>query len=129
MVQTGCSSIYGGSSPTCPYTKDANGLPAHDDLGATLWLSNVISAGKAIRYVRLTVTNSAGPGSNNWGNHHFFAMGTLNLYSAREVVTINSNYSNLTEEIVIAAKESSNVTFNYDNTYGNVRIVATSSLN
>ena len=22
---TGCSSIYGGSSPTCPYTKDANG--------------------------------------------------------------------------------------------------------
>ena len=22
---TGCSSIYGGSSPTCPYVKDKNG--------------------------------------------------------------------------------------------------------
>ncbi len=92
--------------PVATYTKDANGLPAHTDLGATLWSSNVISAGKAVRYVRLTITDSFGPGSNSWEGHHFFGMGTLNLYPTKEVPAIKDEYNAIGNELFAAAVEA-----------------------
>ena len=82
-------------NPIAVFTKDANGLPTHADLGATLWRSDVISATEDIRYIRLTVTNSKGPGNDTWNNHHFFAMGTLNIYPASTTYSVKEGYSNV----------------------------------
>ena len=82
-------------NPIAVFTKDANGLPTHADLGATLWRSDVISATEDIRYIRLTVTDSKGPGSDTWNNHHFFAMGTLNIYPASTTYSVKEGYSNV----------------------------------
>ena len=82
---------------------NANSLPAHGDLGKTLWNSGVISAGEKIRHIRLTVTNSAGPGNNTFGQYKFFAMGTLNLYSPQP--SLKEDYKNnpmITEEMLVA---------------------------
>ena len=78
--------------PIATFTKDADGLPTHTDLGRTPWKSGVLSVAENIRYIRLTVTDSQGPGNNVWNNHHFFAMGTLNLYSIKEGKVLNSIY-------------------------------------
>ena len=82
-------------NPIAVFTKDANGLPTHADLGATLWRSDVISATENIRYIRLTVTDSKGPGSDTWNGHHFFAMGTLNIYPASTTYSVKEGYSNV----------------------------------
>ena len=82
-------------NPIAVFTKDANGLPTHDDLGATLWRSDVISATEDIRYIRLTVTDSKGPDNDTWNNHHFFAMGTLNIYPASTTYSVKEGYSNV----------------------------------
>ena len=79
-------------NPIAIFTKDEDGLPTHADLGQTLWNSGVLSATENIRYIRLTVTDSRGPGENTWNNHHFFAMGTLNLYSIKEGKVLNDAY-------------------------------------
>ena len=81
-------------NPIAVFTKDANGLPTHADLGAT-WRSDVISATEDIRYIRLTVTDSKGPGDDTWNNHHFFAMGTLNIYPASTTYSVKEGYSNV----------------------------------
>ena len=69
--------------PVVTLAKEVDNLPGYSDLGAALWSSNIISANKGIRYVRLTVTDSEGPGNNTWEGQKFFAMGTLNMYSAK----------------------------------------------
>ena len=70
-------------APIVTLTATDNNLPSHEDLGNTLWCSDVIEANKNVRYIRLTVTGSHGPGNNNWSGHYFFGMGTLNLYSTK----------------------------------------------
>ena len=82
-------------NPIATFTKDANGLPAHTDLGQTLWRSDVIFATKDIRYIRLTVTDSKGPGDDTWNSHHFFAMGTLNIYPVNTIYGVKEEYSDL----------------------------------
>ena len=82
-------------NPIATFTKDANGLPTHADLGQTLWNSGVISADKDIRYIRLTVTDSKGPGDDTWNGHHFFAMGTLNIYPVNTIYGVKEEYSDL----------------------------------
>ena len=90
--------------PIVTFTKDRDGLPTHADLGQTLWRSDVISATEDIRYIRLTVTDSKGPGNDTWNNHHFFAMGTLNIYPASTTYSVKEGYSNvITVENVEAA--------------------------
>ena len=82
---------------------NANSLPAHGDLGETLWNSGVISAGEKIRHIRLTVTGSAGPNANKWNNQYFFAMGTLNLYSPTPSLKDEyKDYPLMTENLLLA---------------------------
>ena len=78
--------------PVATFPKDGNNLPLYTDLGATLWHSGVISAGKDIRYIRLTVTESAGPGNTQWEGHKFFAMSALNLYKTKQVPVVKDAY-------------------------------------
>ena len=86
---------------------NANSLPAYGDLGKTLWNSGVISAGEKIRHIRLTVTNSAGPGGNTFNSQYFFAMGTLNLYSTQPSLKEEyKDYPAITEELLLALSAS-----------------------
>ena len=80
--------------PIYVFTKDDNGLPSYTDLGNTLWHSGVISAGKNVRYIRLTVTGSEGPGNTVWEGHTFFAMSALNVYNTK----LADKYSIVKEE-------------------------------
>ena len=134
-------------NPIATFTKDANGLPTHADLGATLWNSGVISATEDIRYIRLTVTDSKGPGSDTWNNHHFFAMGTLNIYPANVTYSVKEGYTNvITVENVEAAvaalaaansanngtitlDELNNATNNLNEALNALRVVYTYTLN
>lgn len=68
----------GAAAAIATFTKDGNALPAYSDLGAS-WTSDCISAGESSRYIRLTVTGSAGPGKNQFSGQYFFAMGTLKV--------------------------------------------------
>ena len=96
--------------PIVTLTATDNNLPAHTDLGNTLWCSDVIEAGINARYIRFTVTGSAGPGNNKWNNHYFFAMGTLNLYPTKDGKVIADNYKEcITEELFNAYVEAINV--------------------
>ena len=91
-------------NPIVTLTATGNNLPAYNELGK-LWTSDVISAGKNIRYIRLTVTNSAGPGNTTWNDHYFFAMGTLNVYSTQTIshANVKEAYQNsITTEQVAA---------------------------
>ena len=80
--------------PVAIFPKEGNNLPRYTDHGATLWHSGVISAEEAIRYIRLTVTESEGPGSTVWEGHKFFAMSALNIYSTK----LSEEYSYIKEE-------------------------------
>ena len=103
---------FGNPVATYASGTNANSLPLYTDLGKTLWNSGMISAGKKITHIRLTVTASAGPGGNKWKDHFFFAMGTLNIY--RYGYVANADYEHLvtiTEELldnVFKALESAN---------------------
>lgn len=79
-------------NPVATFPKDGNSLPLYTDLGATLWHSGVINAGKDIRYIRLTVTESEGPGNTVWEGHKFFAMSALNLYKTKQVPVVKDAY-------------------------------------
>ena len=134
-------------NPIAVFTKDANGLPTHADLGATLWRSDVISATEDIRYIRLTVTDSKGPGSDTWNNHHFFAMGTLNIYPASTTYSVKEGYTNVITvenvETAVAAlaaansannstitlDELNNATNNLNTALNALRVVYTHTLN
>ncbi len=80
--------------PVAIFTATGNNLPGYTDHGATLWHSGVISAKEAIRYIRLTVTESVGPGNTEWEGHKFFAMSALNIYSTK----LSEEYSYIKEE-------------------------------
>lgn len=77
------------------FTKGGNNLPSYTDLGATTWHSGVIKAGKDIRYIRLTVTESAGPLNTQWEGHYFFAMSALNLYKTKQVPAVKDAYKDV----------------------------------
>lgn len=77
------------------FTKDGNNLPSYTDLGATTWHSGVIKAGKDIRYIRLTVTESEGPKDTQWEGHYFFAMSALNLYKTKQVIAVKDAYKDV----------------------------------
>ena len=101
-------------------TKAVNGLPSYTDLGKTLWCSDVIEAGIDARYIRFTVTEVEGPGNIAWDGtsaynasnrngrgHVFFGLGTLNLYSTKEVDAVKGEYAEkYTVEQVNAINES-----------------------
>ena len=93
--------------PVAIYTSDANAnpLPKYRDLGKT-WMSDVISSQNNIRAIRLTVTNSVGPGNNTFGQYKFFAMGTLNLYAQPSLKEEYKNYPAITEELLLALSAS-----------------------
>lgn len=87
----------GESEPIAIYTKDKDNLPAYST--SILWTSNVISAAESFRYIRLTVTKSAGPGGTQFGGQYFFAMGTLVL----QHLAVNDEYSEEVKSVVSAA--------------------------
>lgn len=103
-------------------TKDADGLPAYSDLGAS-WKSNIITASEASRYIRLTVTSSAGPGGNTWNNQNFFAMGGLRIADINQnhfEAAVKNEYlaTTVTEELIVAAADEakvSNIVYNNAN--------------
>ncbi len=91
-------------NPVATYTSGTgtNSLPEYGDLGKT-WMSDVISSQNNIRAIRLTVTNSAGPGNNTFGQYKFFAMGTLNLYSTQPSLKDEyKDYPLMTENLLLA---------------------------
>ena len=79
-------------------------LPAHDS--GKSYRSRRITSEKAYRYLRFTVTQSAGPGNTQYGGQYFFGMLEFDLsYSSREDYTIQLNDDNIgqvTEEILFA---------------------------
>ncbi|MBQ7878883.1 MAG: M60 family metallopeptidase [Bacteroidaceae bacterium] len=100
-------------------TKDADGLPAYSDLGAS-WSSNIITASEASRYIRLTVTSSDGPGGEQWEEQYFFAMGGLRIADINQnhfEATVKNEYlaTTVTEELIVAAADevkASNIVYN-----------------
>ena len=62
-----------------------NPLPGYNDMGAT-WTSANIVTEQAYRYLRFTVTASAGPGANSYGGYAFFAMSEFSLINPNIVV-------------------------------------------
>ena len=108
------------------FTKDGNNLPSYTDLGATLWHSGVISAGKDIRYIRLTVTESAGPKYIEWEGHCFFAMSALNLYKTKQVTAVKDAYKDVitAEQINMVAEALANA-----NTVNNNNVASSAQVN
>ncbi|MBR3856145.1 MAG: M60 family metallopeptidase [Bacteroidaceae bacterium] len=98
----------GSAAAIVTLTKDGNGLPAYSDLGAS-WTSDCISAAENSRYIRLTVTNSEGPGGNSYGGQYFFAMGTLKVAKAVKgdikSATARDKYSVASNEVAAALAE------------------------
>jgi hypothetical protein len=62
-----------------------NKLPSYTELGA-YWTSPKISSTSPIRYLRFIVTSSAGPGSNQYGGHCFFAMSEFSISTTKTYV-------------------------------------------
>lgn len=94
----------GESEPIAIYTKDKDNLPAYNT--SILWTSNVIFAAESFRYIRLTVTKSAGPGNTQFGGQYFFAMGSLTLQTKtnESLITVKDEYSaNVTKDLVKTA--------------------------
>ena len=98
----------GSAAAIATYTKDENALPAYSDLGAS-WTSDRISSDENSRYIRLTVTNSQGPGSNQYAEQYFFAMGTLKVIKMvkGDIVsaTVMEKYSVASNEVAAALAE------------------------
>ncbi len=90
--------------PIVTLTKNNDGLPAYTDLEGNLWMSDILSAGQDIRYIRLTVTGSQGPAANQWpanSGYYFFAMGTLNIYPACVIKDEYKDNPGITEELLV----------------------------
>ncbi|MBQ8336107.1 MAG: discoidin domain-containing protein [Bacteroidaceae bacterium] len=58
-----------------------SGLPAHDS--GNNYVSDIYD--NSYRYLRFTVTNSAGPGNNNYGGQYFFGMLEFDLMVKKEI--------------------------------------------
>ena len=112
--------------PVAMFPKEGNVLPSYTDLGATLWHSGVISAGKDIRYIRLTVTESAGPKDIEWEGHYFFAMSALNLYKTKQVTAVKDAYKDVitAEQINMVAEALANA-----NTVNNNNVASSAQVN
>lgn len=98
----------GSAAAIATFTKDGNALPVYSDLGAS-WTSDRISADENSRYIRLTVTNSAGPGKNQYAGQYFFAMGTLKVIKMvkGDIVsaTVMEKYSVASNEVATTLAE------------------------
>ena len=85
--------VYGSTNGTTfskllgTFTKAAktNPLPAYTELGA-YWTSADIVSTTPYKSIRFIVSASAGPGSNKYGNHAFFAMSEFSLINHTTVV-------------------------------------------
>ena len=85
--------VYGSTNGTTfskllgTFTKAAktNPLPAYSDLGV-YWTSADIVSATPYKSIRFIVSASAGPGSNKYGNHAFFAMSEFSLINHTTVV-------------------------------------------
>ena len=112
--------------PVAMFPKEGNDLPSYTDLGATLWHSGVISAGKDIRYIRITVTESAGPRYIEWEGHYFFAMSALNLYKTKQVTVVKDAYKDVitAEQINMVAEALANA-----NTVNNNNVASSAQVN
>ncbi len=85
--------VYGSTNGTSfskllgTYTKAAktNPLPAYTDLGV-YWTSADIVSVTPYKAIRFIVSASAGPGSNKYGNHAFFAMSEFSIINHTTVV-------------------------------------------
>ena len=72
--------IYGsndGSTFTDVIATINSGLPAHNS--GSKYTSSPITAENEYRYIRFSVTNSKGPGNNNYGGQYFFGMMEFDL--------------------------------------------------
>lgn len=112
-------------NPIITFTEE-NNLPSFRDLGATTWHSGVISADKNIRYIRLTVTGSAGPDATQWEGHYFFAMSALNLYKTKQVIAVKDAYKDVItdEQINMVAEALANA-----NTVNNNNVASSAQVN
>lgn len=113
------ASALGNATAIVTLTKDTDGLPAYSDLG-TSWTSNIITASEASRYIRLTVTASAGPGTSQFNSQYFFAMGGLRVADANAKhyeAKVKSEYlaTTVTDELIVAVADevkASNIVYN-----------------
>lgn len=93
------------------------GLPAHNS--GNTYQSSTISSDISYRYLRFTVTESAGPGDTQYGEQYFFGMleFDLNLIGSPESYTVqmNQGIGSVTEDLLIATyKENQNAQSAYD---------------
>ena len=66
-------------------TSGSNPLPSYKKLGE-YWTSKVLELPAGFKYLRFTVTASAGPGNSNYGGHAFFAMSEFSVDNPTTVV-------------------------------------------
>ena len=112
--------VYGsndGTTFTDVLATITEGLPAHDS--GNTYQSSTISSEISYRYLRFTVTASAGPGNEQYGGQYFFGMleFDLNLIGSPESYTVqmNQGIGNVTEDLLIATyKENQNAQSTYD---------------
>ena len=83
-----------------------SGLPAHNS--GNTYESAVIDS-KHYRYLRFTVTGSAGPGNAQYGGQYFFGMLEFDLFKLTSTVEVNAEYKDIAK---ITNEEAENV---YDN--------------
>jgi hypothetical protein len=66
-------------------TSGSNPLPSYKKLGE-YWTSKVLELPAGFKYIRFTVTASAGPANSNYGGHAFFAMSEFSVDNPTTVV-------------------------------------------
>ncbi len=101
--------VYAGNdagnmgSAIASYTDAKDNLPAYTNLGGS-WVSPVITANEASRYLRFTVTSATGPGGSGLS---YFAMGTFKLYNGDYLVEEwNPGYENVGIETLKSALDA-----------------------
>ncbi len=112
--------VYGsndGTTFTDVLATITEGLPAHNS--GNTYQSSTISSEISYRYLRFTVTKSAGPNKVQHGDQYFFGMleFDLNLIGSPESYTVqmNQGIGNVTEDLLIATyKENQNAQSTYD---------------
>lgn len=87
-----------------------NPLPSYTALGVE-WTSGLISSGEPYRYLRFTVTESRGPGSNfQYYDQYFFAMSEFNLLDPDalnvQVNSLQAEYEGKVDKAVYAAADA-----------------------
>lgn len=101
--------IYGSNDGTTftdvIATLDSSTLPAYNSGSAyNSSLESVITTQKPYRYLRFTVTGSAGPGNNQYGDQYFFGMMEFDLYLYSDLTfAVYDSYSETVSEELYAS--------------------------